>query len=174
MYAALGVTLYLLVSGPSRPSLRCLGVQIGVVNSRKRQPVPIPPRSLLREILIQQPLIGSIEAPIPSGLLVPRQVYPLFPFTSLQQRLQPIPVRLFRTDHHYTRVEAVRPAGIGTSGQGVRVRRLEEVSEGSEREDVCVEVDQRGEERVKPEEVELSQSKVEVRASCRSASPTDA
>lgn len=133
------------------------------LHSRKWQPVPIPSSSFLGEPLVEQTLIRTVKAPV-------RVVHPIIAFPVLEHLAHALPVRVAGTDDHDARVEAVRPAGVGACGEGVGFGGFEEVGEGSEGEDVGVEVDEGGEDGRESEEVELGQSEVEVGAACEGIS----
>lgn len=105
-----------------------------VCNSRKRQPIPIPTPSFRRKPLIQQPLIRTVKASIPSNNSTDT--------TTLHQSHHPLEILLPRprSENHHSRVKTIWPAGIWAGGEPVREEK--EVCERAEGEDVGVEVDE--------------------------------
>lgn len=71
-------------------------------NVREGQAIPGTTSTLLAEVLVQQALVRTIEAPISATLV------------AVHEAAQVLEVAEPRTHNHYSRVEAIWPADVGT------------------------------------------------------------
>jgi hypothetical protein len=123
--------------------------------------MPISTSSLFREPLIQQPLIRTVETTIP--VPNPQSIRSFSVSSGFHQPHHAIKILLPRSEDHHPRIEAVWPSNIR---RRVKVFwEVEEVRDGTQRQDIGIEVDDFPEVFLETEDVELGECRMQIGSS---------